>query len=153
MTAQDACKYEGGYNNMVKDDCIFCKIAKGEIPSATIYETSEFKVMLDVAPANKGHALIIPKEHFDNIFQIDAETAGKLFSLATVVARALKEETNCEGMNIVQNNGAVAGQTVNHFHLHLIPRHQGDGVQVTWKQGETDPAEQEALAKAIKKHI
>lgn len=138
---------------MVKDDCIFCKIAKGEIPSATIYETSEFKVMLDVAPANKGHALIIPKEHFDNIFQIDAETAGKLFSLATVVARALKEETNCEGMNIVQNNGAVAGQTVNHFHLHLIPRHQGDGVQVTWKQGETDPAEQEALAKAIKKHI
>ena len=138
---------------MVKDDCIFCKIAKGEIPSATIYETSEFKVMLDVAPANKGHALIIPKEHFDNIFQIDAEPAGKLFSLATVVARALKEETNCEGMNIVQNNGAVAGQTVNHFHLHLIPRHQGDGVQVTWKQGETDPAEQEALAKAIKKHI
>lgn len=138
---------------MVKDDCIFCKIAKGEIPSATIYETSEFKVMLDVAPANKGHALIIPKEHFDNIFQIDAETAGKLFSLATVVARALKEETDCEGMNIVQNNGAVAGQTVNHFHLHLIPRHQGDGVSVTWKQGETDPAEQEALAKAIKKHI
>lgn len=138
---------------MVKDDCIFCKIAKGEIPSATIYETSEFKVMLDVAPANKGHALIIPKEHFDNIFQIDAETAGKLFSLATVVARALKEETDCEGMNIVQNNGAVAGQTVNHFHLHLIPRHQGDGVSVTWKQGETDPAEQDALARAIKKHI
>ncbi|MGN0152192.1 MAG: HIT family protein [Wujia sp.] len=138
---------------MIKDDCIFCKIAKGEIPSATVYETPEFKVMLDVAPANRGHALIIPKEHFDNIFQIDAETAGKLFSLATVVARALKEETGCEGMNVLQNNGEVAGQTVNHFHLHLIPRFQGDGVQVTWKQGETDPEEQEKLAKAIKKHI
>lgn len=138
---------------MIKDDCIFCKIAKGEIPSATVYETSDFKVMLDVAPANKGHTLIIPKEHFDNIFQIDAETAGKLFSLGTVVARAIKAETGCEGMNVVQNNGEVAGQTVNHFHLHLIPRHSGDGVQVTWKQGETKPDEQEALAKAIKKYI
>lgn len=138
---------------MVKDDCIFCKIAKGEIPSATIYETPEFKVMLDVAPANKGHALIIPKEHFDNIFEIDGETAGKLFSLATVVARALKEETNCDGMNIVQNNGEVAGQTVNHFHLHLIPRNKDDGINLTWKQNETKPEEQEALAKAIRKRI
>lgn len=138
---------------MVKDDCIFCKIAKGEIPSATIYETSEFKVMLDVAPANKGHALIIPKEHFDNIFEIDGETAGKLFSLATVVARAIKEETDCDGMNIVQNNGEVAGQTVNHFHLHLIPRHKDDGINLTWKQNETKPEEQEALAKDIRKRI
>lgn len=138
---------------MVKDDCIFCKIAKGEIPSATIYETSEFKVMLDVAPANKGHALIIPKEHFDNIFEIDGETAGKLFSLATVVARAIKEETDCDGMNIVQNNGEVAGQTVNHFHLHLIPRHKDDGINLTWKQNETKSEEQEALAKAIRKRI
>lgn len=92
---------------MIKDDCIFCKIGKGEIPSATIYENSDFRVFLDVAPANRGHALIIPKDHADNIFQLDGETAGKLFSLATVVARAIKEETGCEGMNIVQNNGAV----------------------------------------------
>lgn len=138
---------------MIKDDCIFCKIAKGDIPSATIYETSDFKVMLDVAPANRGHALIIPKEHFDNIFEIDGETAGKLFSLATVVARALKEETGCEGMNIVQNNGEVAGQTVNHFHLHLIPRDKNDGISLTWKQNETVSEEQELLAKAIRKRI
>ena len=72
---------------MIKDDCIFCKIGKGEIPSATIYENSDFRVFLDVAPANRGHALIIPKDHADNIFQLDGETAGKLFSLATVVAR------------------------------------------------------------------
>lgn len=138
---------------MIKDDCIFCKIGKGEIPSATIYENSDFRVFLDVAPANRGHALIIPKDHADNIFQLDGETAGKLFSLATVVARAIKEETGCEGMNIVQNNGAVAGQTVNHFHLHLIPRNEGDDVNVTWKPGETENNAQQELAKAIRKHI
>ena len=138
---------------MIKDDCIFCKIGKGEIPSATIYENSDFRVFLDVAPANIGHALIIPKDHADNIFQLDGETAGKLFSLATVVARAIKEETGCEGMNIVQNNGAVAGQTVNHFHLHLIPRNEGDGVNVTWKPGETENNAQQELAKAIRKHV
>ena len=138
---------------MIKDDCIFCKIGKGEIPSATIYENSDFRVFLDVAPANRGHALIIPKDHADNIFQLDGETAGKLFSLATVVARAIKEETGCEGMNIVQNNGAVAGQTVNHFHLHLLPRNEGDGVNVTWKPGETENNAQQELAKAIRKHV
>lgn len=138
---------------MIKEDCIFCKIAKGEIPSATVYETSDFKVILDVAPANKGHVLIITKEHFDNIFEIDAETAAKLFSLATVVARAIKDEIGCEGLNVVQNNGEVAGQTVNHFHLHLIPRFKDDDVNITWKPGESDPAEQAELAKALKKRI
>ena len=138
---------------MVKEDCIFCKIAKGEIPSATIYETSDFKVILDVSPANRGHALIITKEHFDNIFQMDAETAAKLFSLATVVARALKEETGCDGMNVLQNNGEVAGQTVNHFHLHLIPRYKDDDVKITWKPGESDSEELAELAKALKKRI
>lgn len=138
---------------MIKDDCIFCKIAKGDIPSATIYETGEFKCILDVAPANRGHALIITKEHYDNIFQLDAETAAKVFSFATVAARAIKEETGCEGMNVLQNNGAVAGQTVNHFHLHLIPRNQGDGVNVAWKPGETVSEEQQALAKAIRSRI
>ena len=138
---------------MVKEDCIFCKIAKGDIPSATIYETSDFKVILDVAPANRGHALIITKEHFDNIFQMDAETAAKLFSLATVVARALKEETGCDGMNVLQNNGEVAGQTVNHFHLHLIPRYKDDDVKITWKPGESDSEELAELAKELKKRI
>ncbi len=138
---------------MTKDDCIFCKISKGDIPSATIYETSDFRVILDVAPANKGHVLIITKEHFDNIFQMDAETAGKLFSLATVVARAIKEETGCDGLNVLQNNGEVAGQTVHHFHLHLIPRFKDDGVIMKWTPKETVAEEQQALAKAIKSHI
>ncbi len=138
---------------MIKDDCIFCKIAKGDIPSATIYETGDFKCILDVAPANKGHALIITKEHYDNIFQLDAETAAKIFSFATVAAKAIKEETGCEGMNVLQNNGEVAGQTVNHFHLHLVPRNTGDGVNVSWAPKETVSEEQQALAKSIKKRI
>jgi len=138
---------------MIKDDCIFCKIAKGDIPSATIYESSDFKCILDVAPANKGHPLIITKEHYDNIFQLDAETAAKIFSFATVAAKAIKEETGCEGMNVLQNNGAVAGQTVNHFHLHLVPRNQGDGVNMSWTPKDTDSEEQKVLAKAIKSRI
>ncbi len=108
---------------MKKDDCIFCKIANGEIPSTTIYENSDFRVFFDINPASKGHCLIVPKQHYNDIFDMDAETGGKLFSLATVVARSLKKELNCEGMNIVQNNGLIAGQTVFHFHLHLIKDH------------------------------
>ena len=76
-----------------------------------------------------------------------------MFSLATVVARAIKEETQCEGLNVVQNNGEVAGQTVNHFHLHLVPRFKGDNVSVTWKQGESDSNDLAELAKALKKRI
>lgn len=138
---------------MKKDDCIFCKIAAGEIPSTTIYETGEFKVIFDIAPASKGHALIIPKEHYDNVFSIDAEVASKLFPLATSVAKALKAETNCDGMNLLQNNGAVAGQTVNHFHLHLIPRYEGDGVKLACEPGDADKEYLAELAEKVKKRI
>ena len=89
---------------MKKEDCIFCKIANGEIPSATIFEDRDFRVMLDIGPATRGHVLILTKEHYDNIYEIDAETAGKLFSLASVIARAMKKVLNCDGMNILQNN-------------------------------------------------
>lgn len=132
---------------MADKDCIFCKIANGEIPSATIYENSDFRVILDVAPANRGHALIIPKEHFKDIFDIDAVTAGKLFSLATEVARAMKSVLHCDGLNIVQNNGLIAGQTVFHFHLHLIPRYEGDGIKLTWEQHESDSTDLQELAR------
>ena len=138
---------------MKKDDCIFCKIANGEIPSACIYENKEFRVILDVGPATRGHVLILTKEHYDNIFEIDAETAGRLFSLASVVARAMKKTLNCDGMNILQNNGTIAGQTVFHFHLHLIPRYEGDQVKVTWLQGEISDDEKTELVNMIKKEI
>ncbi len=138
---------------MIKEDCIFCKIAKGDIPSATIYESNDFKCILDVAPANRGHALIIPKEHSDNIYELDADMAAKVFSFATVAAKAIKEETGCEGLNIIQNNGEIAGQTVNHFHMHLVPRFKDDDVKVTWKQHETESEAQNDLAKAIKNRL
>ena len=138
---------------MKKDDCIFCKIANGEIPSTTIHENEEFRVFFDINPASKGHCLIVPKQHYNDIFDMDAETGGKLFSLATVVARSLKKELNCEGMNIVQNNGIIAGQTVFHFHLHLIPRYTGDTVNVGWQPGEANMEELAELAKKVRKNI
>ena len=132
----------------MKDDCIFCKIATGKIPSATVYEDSHFRVILDINPATKGHCLIIPKEHFDNIYDLDGETAGKLFSLATCIARAMRDALGCDGMNIVQNNGEVAGQTVFHFHMHLIPRYADDGVKLGWVPGTlTDEVKEEVLEK------
>lgn len=137
----------------MKDDCIFCKIARGTIPSATIYEDGHFRVFLDVNPATKGHCLIIPKEHFDNIYDMEAETAGRLFTLATCIARAIKTALNCDGMNIVQNNGVIAGQTVFHFHLHLIPRYEGDEVRIGWVPHESDEAMLEKIRTEVKKAI
>lgn len=138
---------------MNKDDCIFCKIANGEIPSATVYEDSICRVILDVNPANKGHALIIPKEHFDNIYSMDAETAAKIFTIATEVAKAQKAELNPDGLNILQNNGEAAGQTVVHFHMHLVPRYIKDNVTMTWIPGKADTEELSALSKALRKRI
>lgn len=138
---------------MKKEDCIFCKLANGEIPSTTIYENEEFRVFFDINPGSKGHCLIIPKEHYSDIFEIDGEVAGRLFSLAVKIAAGLKKELNCEGLNIVQNNGEIAGQTVFHFHLHLIPRYTGDSVNVKWNPGEADMEELKQLANAIAKNL
>ena len=117
-------------------DCIFCKIIAGEIPSATIYENDEFKVILDRFPSGEGHALILPKNHVPNVFEIDPAQAGRAYALAAKLARAMKEVLGFTDMNILQNNGPIAGQTVFHFHIHLIPRREGDGINVTWTPGE-----------------
>ena len=117
------------------ENCIFCKIANGEIPSATLYEDGEFRVILDLGPASKGHALILPKKHASDIYELPEETAGKAMILAKHMAEKLTDALHCDGFNIVQNNGEVAGQTVFHFHMHLIPRYKGDQVGLTWKPG------------------
>lgn len=137
----------------MKDDCIFCMIASGKIPSATIYEDSHFRVFLDINPVTKGHCLIVPKEHFENIYELDAETAAKVFSLATMLSRTLKKALKCDGMNIVQNNGTVAGQTVFHFHMHLIPRYDNDGVTILEEQAPGNMEEIEELRKLIKAEL
>ena len=104
-------------------DCIFCKIIAGEIPSNTIYEDEEFKVILDVSPAAKGHALILPKEHYADLYEIDEEVAARAMKLAKKLVIHMTDVLNCDGFNLVQNNHEVAGQTVFHFHMHLIPRY------------------------------
>ena len=105
-------------------ECIFCRIANGEIPSATLYEDDDFRVILDLGPASKGHALILPKSHAANIYELPDELAGKAMVLAKKMAGRMTEALECDGFNIVQNNGEVAGQTVFHFHMHLTPRYE-----------------------------
>lgn len=133
---------------MKDDQCIFCKLACGDIPTATLYEDADFRVILDANPAAKGHALIIPKEHYANLYELDDELAGKVLVLAKKMIKRLTDILGCEGYNIVQNNGEAAGQTVFHFHLHMIPRFKGDEVGLGWKMGElTDEDREDILSK------
>ena len=134
---------------MKKDNCIFCKIANGEIPSKTLYEDESFRVILDLAPATKGHALILPKEHSDNVYQLPEDTATGAMKLAKKMAGIMTEKLHADGFNLVQNNGEVAGQTVMHFHLHLIPRYEGDGQHIAWNPGEKTQEELEEIRKQI----
>ncbi len=134
---------------MKNDQCIFCKIAAGEIPSKTIYEDEDFRVILDLGPATKGHALILPKEHYANLYELPEETAKKVICLAKKMAMVMTEKLHADGFNLVQNNGEVAGQTVFHFHMHLIPRYKGDGQTIGWKPGKPSDEDLEAIRKAI----
>ncbi|MCR5302713.1 MAG: HIT family protein [Lachnospiraceae bacterium] len=118
---------------MKKDDCIFCKLANGDIPTNTIYEDDDFRVFLDAAPVTRGHCLIVPKEHFDSLEQLDDKVAAKVMPLARKMMKLLKDKLGWDGFNIIQNNGKVAGQTVFHFHTHLIPRYNDDGQDLVMK--------------------
>ncbi|HEX3077707.1 MAG TPA: HIT family protein [Lachnospiraceae bacterium] len=138
---------------MKKDNCIFCKIAAGEIPSYTIYEDDDFKAFMDIAPASKGHTVLIPKEHADNLFELSEETASKVLPIAAKVAKALKAELGCDGLNLLQNNGETAGQTVFHFHMHLIPRYSEDKVKIKWVEEEYIGEPLQDLSERIRKHI
>ena len=130
-------------------DCIFCKIANGEIPSATIYEDEDFRVILDMGPATKGHALLLPKKHSANLFELDDEVAEKALKTAKKVAGQMKEALHADGFNLVQNNGEIAGQTVFHFHMHLIPRYEKDQVSTFWTPQEISDTYREETRKEI----
>lgn len=130
---------------MKKDDCIFCKIANGEIPSATLYEDERFRVILDLGPASKGHALILPKEHYPNLYELPDELAEKAILLAKKVIVKMTKALDCDGFNVVQNNGAPAGQTVFHFHMHLIPRYENDDAGFGWNTGELSEVDKEDI--------
>ncbi len=132
---------------MRQDNCIFCKIAAGDIPSATIYEDNDFRVILDIEPASKGHALILPKEHYANLYELSDELAAKALTVAKKVITKMTDILGCDGYNVVQNNGEAAGQTVFHFHIHLIPRYKDDNVNIGWKPGNlTEEVKAEILS-------
>ncbi|MCR4904402.1 MAG: HIT family protein [Butyrivibrio sp.] len=126
---------------MKDSNCIFCKIANGEIPSNTIYEDEEFRVILDNGPATKGHALVLPKEHYSDLFEIPEDKLGNAIVVAQKVAKKIKAALNCDGLNIVQNNGEAAGQTVKHLHIHVIPRYKDDNQHILWNP--TSPSSDE----------
>ena len=134
------------------ENCIFCKIANGEIPAATLYEDENFRVILDLGPASKGHALILPKSHAANIYELSDEMAAKAMILAKKMATAMTAALKCDGFNIVQNNHEIAGQTLFHFHMHLIPRYKNakNNDILIWNHEEFTPEEMEEIRDSLK---
>lgn len=138
---------------MVDENCIFCKIANGQIPSSTVYEDDMFRVILDLSPAAKGHALILPKQHFKDVCALDEGTAARILPLGAKIGAAMKKSLGCAGFNLVQNNGEAAGQTVFHFHMHVIPRYEDGPAMVAWTPGSAAPEELSETAKLIKQSL
>ncbi|MGG1573136.1 HIT family protein [Fictibacillus sp. NRS-1165] len=116
------------------ENCIFCKIIKGEIPSYKVYEDENVLAFLDISQVTKGHTLVIPKNHYKDIFALPSEEAAKLFSAVPAIASAVKEAFDPIGLNVLNNNGEPAGQSVFHYHVHIIPRYgRGDGFGAVWE--------------------
>ena len=136
----------------MKNDCLFCTIIDGELPSYKLYEDEYFYVMLDRFPKCPGHTLILPKRHAAHIFDLQEKESLGLFPLTQKIAAAMKETLDFTGLNLLQNNGAAAGQEVNHFHLHLIPRHDGDAMAIQYKRQDPSAKEfEEMLEKMTEK--
>ncbi len=133
------------------DNCIFCKIAKKQIPSNIIYEDQKFLAFLDISPANKGHTLIIPKEHYETFTDIPKELLKELAVAAQKVADAICKTTSAQGFNVFMNNKPSAGQVVPHAHFHIVPRFQGDGIRFDWPKKKYDEGEAAKLMVNIKK--
>ncbi|MBD3304618.1 HIT domain-containing protein [Candidatus Woesearchaeota archaeon] len=129
-------------------DCVFCKIVKGDIPCQKLYENDKILAFLDISPIHKGHTLIIPKEHHENILDMPDETLAELAKTTKKISKAVKEATNADGFNVTQNNGAAAGQAVFHFHTHIIPRFDGDGLK-TWPHKDIPEEEMKRIQEDI----
>ncbi|MFD1707333.1 HIT family protein [Siminovitchia sediminis] len=137
-------------------DCIFCKIINGDLPSAKVFENEDILAFLDISQITKGHTLVIPKVHIEDLFGMDEETAAKLFSVVPEIAKAIKEEFGAKGMNLLNNNGSFAGQEVFHYHMHLIPRYgQNDGFskQFISHQSDYSPEDLQSMASAISSRL
>jgi histidine triad (HIT) family protein len=140
---------KGGFP-MNETNCIFCKLASGEFPSATIYEDELFRVILDIYPAAKGHALLLVKRHIENIFELDGAEAEHSLAVIRDISSAIKKTLNCDGINVLQNNGTAAGQSVFHLHFHMIPRYDNDHVTIPWASLSYAEGEANQLADKIK---
>lgn len=138
---------------MSENNCVFCKIISGEFSSTTVYEDDNFKAIFDISPASKGHTLVLAKKHVENIFEMDEAIAANGLSVISKIATAIKEALSCDGINIIQNNGEAAGQTVNHLHFHIIPRYNNDGVISTWKNNFYENGEADKFAELIKSKL
>jgi histidine triad (HIT) family protein len=137
-------------------DCIFCKIINGEIPSAKVYEDENVLAFLDISQVTKGHTLVIPKVHKENVYELTDEIAANVFTAVPKIAKAIKSAYDPIGLNVLQNNGEAAGQSVFHFHMHLIPRFgKGDGFGAVWKthQDEYSPEDYKKIATEISSRI
>ena len=131
------------------DNCIFCRIIRGEIPSKTVFENEHFKAMLDIGPASRGHVLIMPKEHYSNLFEMPEALAAEVLPLAQKIAAGVQKAFQPAGIKLVQNNGAMAGQSVMHFHMHIIPRYEDDRAMLLWKHLDLSDAELDAIKDTI----
>ncbi len=134
---------------MKDNNCIFCKLANGEIPTNSLYEDDMFRVIFDLSPATKGHAIILPKEHYKNLYELSDEVAGKVMVVAKKLAKVMTDVFEADGFNLIQNNNECAGQTVFHFHLHLVPRYENDSVNKFWIPGEADEESLKVWSKQI----
>ncbi|MFW6115103.1 MAG: HIT family protein [Thermodesulfobacteriota bacterium] len=135
-------------------DCIFCKIVNGEIPAVTVLDEDKVLAFMDINPASRGHMLVIPKDHAENIFEISETDLSAVMTAVKRCARALKEAVKAEGITVLQLNGRASDQLVPHLHVHLMPRWENDGMSVSqWKMGKADPQELEKLAREIERHI
>lgn len=131
--------------------CIFCKIINGEIPCYKIYEDEKYLAFLDLSQATKGHTLVIPKKHYDNIFDLDENS--DIFNIVIKISKALNKTLQIENINIINNSGSLAGQTINHFHIHLIPRYEGDKISLIFGENKVSDNELVSLAEKISKEL
>lgn len=138
---------------MKDENCIFCKIGSGDIPSYKLYEDEHFKVFLDLSPTSYGHALIIPKEHYKNLFELDDTIASKALVLAKKVGAAMMNTLHCDGLNVLQNNGEAAGQTMFHFHIHLIPRYKEDDTKIIFAENSLTEDDAKKIIDLITKDL
>lgn len=130
--------------------CIFCKIVQGEIPCYKVYEDANVLAFLDISQVTKGHTLVVPKKHYNTIFSLDQEIAAQLFTVTQIIANKVKDAFKIENINILNNSGKLAGQEVDHFHLHILPIYQKGDFTISFNKHSFSPEEMKNIAFSIK---